>query len=72
VLYGSGIGDGDRHNHDDLPVLLLGEGGGVAVGRRHVRCAERTPMADLYLSILRAMGVDADAFADSSAPLALR
>jgi len=72
VLYGSGIGDGNRHNHDDLPVLLLGEGGGVAAGRRHVRCAERTPMADLYLSILRAMGVDADAFADSSAPLALR
>ncbi len=29
VVYGSGIGDGDRHNHNDLPILLAGRGGGT-------------------------------------------
>jgi hypothetical protein len=71
VLFGSGIGDGNRHNHDDLPMLLLGEGGGAARGRRHVRVPKKTPMADLYLSVVRAMGVRAESFADSREPLPL-
>jgi len=76
VLFGSGIGDGNRHNHDDLPMLMLGEGAGAAKGRRHVACAAKTPMANLYLGVLRAMdrseGAGADAFADSTAALPLR
>ena len=72
VVYGSGIGDGNRHNHDDLPVLLLGEGGGVAKARGHVRFAKETPIANLYLSVLRAMGAKAQGFADSSGALELR
>ncbi len=72
VLYGSGIGDGDRHNHDELPVILAGEGGGAAAGRGHVRLPRGTPMANLHLAIQRAMGVDAAAFADATAPLPLK
>jgi len=72
VLYGSGISDGDRHNHDDLPVLLCGEGGGRHRPGAHVRLAKATPMANLCLAILHAHGVDESRFADSTEPLALR
>lgn len=73
VVFGSGLGDGDRHNHDDLPVLLAGEGGGVARGRGHVVLpGKTTPMANLHLAVARAMGCKDETFADSSEPLALR
>lgn len=72
VVFGSGIGDGNRHNHDDLPMLLLGEGGGAARGRGYVDLGEGRPAADLYLSVMRAMGSQAERFADSVAPLPLR
>jgi len=65
VMLGSGISDGDRHNHDDLPVVLVGEGGGTAKGRGHVKVAPKTPMANLYLAIHRAMGGEGSSFADS-------
>lgn len=71
VVYGSAIGDGDRHNHDDLPVVLAGEGGGLAAGRGLVAVPDQTPMANLYLAILRGFAADAAAFADSTGPLAL-
>lgn len=72
VVFGSGLGDGDRHNHDDLPVLLAGEGGGAAKGRAHVKLpGKETPMANLYLAVLRAMGGRADTFGDSTGALDL-
>lgn len=73
VVFGSGLGDGDRHNHDDLPVLLAGEGGGAARGRGHVVLpGKAVPMANLHLAVARAMGCKDERFADSSEPLALR
>lgn len=71
VVFGSGIGDGDRHNHDDLPVLLAGEGGGAAKGQGHVRLGQETPMANLYLATMRAMGLADERFADSTGVLAI-
>lgn len=72
VMFGSGIGDGDRHNHDDLPVLLAGEGGGAAAGLGHVKLGRETPMANLYLAMLRAAGGQQERFADSNGVLAIR
>lgn len=72
VMFGSGLGDGDRHNHDDLPVLLAGEGGGASLGQGHVRLGKAVPMANLYLAMLRAMGGDDESFADSTGVLKLR
>ena len=37
VVYGSGISDGNRHNHDNLPILLAGSGGGTIDTGRHLR-----------------------------------
>lgn len=66
LLYGSGISDGNRHNHDDLPILLAGRGGGALKPGRHVRVADKTPLCNLYVTMLEAMGVDADKFSDSN------
>ena len=56
VVYGSGIGDGNRHNHDDLPILLAGRGGGTIKPGRHVTYPRNTPLTNLYLSMLDSMG----------------
>ena len=72
IVFGSGISDGDHHNHDDLPVLLAGEGGGAAKGLGHVRLGAETPMANLYLATMRAMGLADERFADSTGVLAIR
>ena len=71
VVYGSGIGDGNRHNHDHLPVVLAGEGAGAAAARGHVRFDRETPLANLYLAIIHALGGRDVAFADSTEALAL-
>jgi len=71
VVYGSGISDGDRHNHDDLPVIVAG---GKLAGLRggvHQKLPDATPMANLHLELIRRMGVSIDQFGDSTAPLRL-
>jgi hypothetical protein len=65
IVYGSGISDGDRHNHDDLPILLAG-GGRLHQGGRHVRYRAGTPLCNLYLTLLEGMGIVAARFGDSS------
>ena len=56
IVYGGAISDGNRHNHNNLPVLLAGRGGGTIQTGRHVRYADDTPMANLFLSMLDRMG----------------
>jgi hypothetical protein len=55
LVYGSGLSDGDRHTHEDLPVVLVG--GGVTRTGRHLVCPPKTPMTNLYLALLDRMGV---------------
>jgi Protein of unknown function (DUF1552) len=69
VCYGSGISDGDRHNHDDLPVITAG---GSALGWRngyYKRVKDETPMSNLHLDMIRRMGVQAESFGDSTGDL---
>lgn len=65
LLYGSGIGDGNRHNHDDLPILLAGRAGGVIQPNRHLRYPRDTPLANLYVTMLNLMGLPEEKFGDS-------
>ena len=65
ILYGSGMGDPNIHNHVNLPVLVAGNGAGSARGARHIRYAEPTPLANLHLTLLDRVGARLDAFADS-------
>ena len=69
VLYGSGISDGDRHDHVNLPVIVLGKGGGTLRTGQHLKCRPETPMANLLLAMLQQAGVPADRFGDSTETL---
>lgn len=66
IIYGSGISDGDRHNHDDLPILMLGRAGGRLSKSGHWRYPNNTPLCNLYLWMLHQVGIKADRFGDSS------
>jgi len=67
LLYGSGMGNPDVHDHVNLPVLVAGGGAGRVKGARHIKYAEPTPLANLHLTLLDKVGVNLDAFADSRA-----
>jgi len=66
VLYGAGISDGNRHNHDQLPLALAGGGNGTVRSGRHLRVADPTPACNLFLSLLDRAGVRAASFGDST------
>ncbi len=68
VIYGSGISDGNRHAHHDLPVAVVG-GGDWLKTDRHIRYAEETPMTDFYLTMLDKVGVDVEQLGDSTGRL---
>ncbi|MEP6670453.1 MAG: DUF1552 domain-containing protein [Chthoniobacter sp.] len=68
IAYGCGNSDGDRHNHDDLPILLAGRGGGTIATGRHMRFKGETPVSNLWTSLLERMDVRVP-FGDSTGPL---
>jgi uncharacterized protein DUF1552 len=69
IIYGAGLGDGNRHTHEDLPTVMLGTGGGrISAGRRIVYRRE-TPITNLYLSMMDRMGVHSENFGDSTGRL---
>ena len=65
VVYGSGIADGNKHTHEDLPVVVAGHGGGL-LGGRHLVYAENTPMTNFYLTMLDRIGVKEETIGDST------
>ena len=71
IMYGSGLSDGNRHNHDNLPILLAGRGGGTISAGRHLRFPKETPLTNLYLAMLDRMGVAMTRFSDSTGKLEL-
>lgn len=69
VVYGSGIGDGNAHNHDNLPIVLLGRGGGTIAAGVHRRYPKETPLTNLYLSLLERVGAAVPTLGDSTGRL---
>lgn len=69
IVYSSSIADGNRHNHDDLPVILAGGGSGTLTPGRLIKAPEGTPMTNLYLSLLDRMDVSAERIGDSNGKL---
>jgi hypothetical protein len=69
IAYGSGISDGNLHDHADLPLILAGGANGKLKGGRHIRYAKGTPMADLFVAMLDRMGVEPERFGDSQGKL---
>ena len=71
ILYGSGLSDGNRHLHEDLPVLLAGGHGSPKLqSGRHLRYPSNTPMTNLYLTLLDKMGVQPEKIGDSTGRVA--
>jgi hypothetical protein len=69
ILFGSGLSSGARHSRADLPLVLAGKGGGRVRSGRHLRCPKGTPLANLFLPLLEAVGVKRERIADSTGPL---
>jgi len=71
IVYGSGLSDGNRHDHSPLPTLLVGGGAGSVKGGLHLQYPKETPMTNLLLTVLDHTGVPVEALGDSTGPLSL-
>ncbi|MDQ3624445.1 MAG: DUF1552 domain-containing protein [Verrucomicrobiota bacterium] len=69
IVYGSGLADGDRHEHENLPLILAGRGGGSILPGRHLRYSAETPMCNLLVSLLERAGAPVRSFGDSTGVL---
>lgn len=69
ILYGSALSDGNQHLHENLPVIVAGRGGGMVKTGRHVRVDDKTPITNLYRSMLDTVGVQTEKVGDSTGKL---
>jgi hypothetical protein len=64
-MYGSGMGNPNKHDHSNLPILVAGGGAAGIKGNRHIRFEKVTPLANAHLTLLDRVGVHLEKFADS-------
>ena len=69
IVYGSGLSDGNLHTHEDLPVLLAGRAGNTLKPGRHMVYPGKTPLNNLFLSMLDRMGIPTETLGDSTGKL---
>jgi Protein of unknown function (DUF1552) len=69
ILYGSNMSDSNLHNHYPLPTAVVGGGAGRLRGNQHLRYADKTPIANVHLTLLDRAGVDIEKFGDSTTML---
>jgi hypothetical protein len=70
-LYGSGMTNGNAHDHENLPTLVVGGGAGTHKGNRHLRMAKSTPLSNLMISLADKAGIPVEKFGQSSGVIAL-
>ncbi|MBI1333076.1 MAG: DUF1552 domain-containing protein [Armatimonadetes bacterium] len=68
LVYGAGISDGNAHNHNNLPILVAGHGGGYKSGQ-HVVYNDHTPLNNLFVTMLDRVGVKLESLGDSTGRL---
>ena len=66
---GAGTGDGTTHQYNDLPLVVAGGGNGMLKLGEHVHCKAGTPLANLWLTHLHALGIERERYADSNGVL---
>ena len=71
LMYGAGMSDSNAHSPYNLPIVLLGGAAGQLAGGRHVAYPERdrTPLANLHVSLLDKLGAPVERIGDSTGPL---
>jgi hypothetical protein len=57
ISYGSAMGDGNRHDHNHIPLVIAGKANGKLRPGRHIRYKEGTPLSNLHLTMLDKMGL---------------
>jgi hypothetical protein len=70
LMYGSNMSNSDRHNNYPLPIILVGGANGKLKGGRHIVPPERTPVANLHLTVLNMAGIPQEKFSNSTGTLA--
>ena len=68
---GSGISDGSLHVYTDLPTVIAGRAGGAINSGRHIKSPEGTPIANLWLTMTKTMGLKKPRIGDSTGSLDL-
>ena len=72
VVYGSPMGNSNIHNHKRCPLFLAGHANGHLKGNQHVITEDRTPMANVMLTLLHKLGRDdLESFGDSTGTLSI-
>jgi hypothetical protein len=67
VIYGSPMGNSNVHNHKRCPLFLAGKAGGALRGNLHLKAADGTPMANVFLALMQDIGLeDVKTFGDST------
>lgn len=70
-MYGSNMSNSDQHNNYPEPNILVGGGNGkLKLGGQHLALTERTPIANLHLTVLQKIGVEREKFGDSTGTIA--
>ena len=69
ILYGSNMSNSNLHNHFPLPVVVAGGCGGQLQGNRHLKYPDRTPMANLLMTMLGKVDIAMESLGDSTGPL---
>lgn len=70
-MYGSNMSNSDRHDNYPEPNIVVGGGSGrMKLGGQHIVLPERTPIANLHLTLLQKVGVERDTFGDSTGTIA--
>lgn len=70
VMFGSNMGDANKHDNTNLPVILAG--GGFKHGQHHAFKADNNkPLCNLFVSMLQHLGVETDAFGSSTGQIEL-
>jgi hypothetical protein len=71
ILFGSSFSDGNRHDPNNLPIILAGKAGHKIKSGRHIKCEKKTPLCNLYVSMLDRMGTPVESFGDSNGAIDL-
>ncbi len=70
-MYGSNMSNSDQHSNYPIPNLVVGGGNGkLKQGGQHLVLPERTPIANLHLTLLQKVGHEQDHFGDSTGTIA--
>jgi hypothetical protein len=66
------MGNSNVHNHKRCPLFFAGKAGGALRGNLHLKAADGTPMANVFLTVLQDIGLDLKTFGDSTGRFELK